>query len=98
MNSVKDIKNKKQSLSWLQNLTFDQLPKIENVAFIKDEIAFILNDGRIIYIPIKWSKKLLKATSKERQNFSNNGIHIFWDDVGEIIGIKNILFGKELFL
>jgi len=30
-------------------------------AFIRDEIAFILNDERIVYIPLSWSKKLQKA-------------------------------------
>jgi hypothetical protein len=98
MSSVKDIKNKTPSIDWIKDLNFNQLPKIENVAFIKDEIAFVLDDGRIIYIPVNWSKKLLKATTKQRQNFKNNGIHVFWDDVDEIIGVKNILFGKELFL
>lgn len=98
MNSVKDIKNKKPSIDWIKDLTFSQLPKIENVAFIKDEIAFVLDDGRIIYVPVNWSKKLQKATTKQRQNFKNNGVHVFWDDVDEIIGVKNILFGKELFL
>jgi hypothetical protein len=98
MNSVKDIKSKKLPINWVKDLSFNQLPKIDNVAFIKDEIAFVLNDGRIIYIPISWSKKLLKATVKQRQNLKNNGIHVFWDDVDEIIGVKNILFGKELFL
>ena len=98
MNSVKDIKNKKKATDWITNLSFDELPKIENVAFIKDEIAFILKDGRIIYIPINWSKKLLNANQKQRQNFKNNGVHVFWDDVDEIIGVKNILFGRELFL
>ena len=98
MNSVKDIKNKKHPLDWIYNLSFNQLPKIEDIAFIKDEIAFILNDGRIVYIPLNWSKKLLNATTKQKHNFKNNGVHIFWDDIDEIIGIKNILFGKELFL
>lgn len=79
-------------------MPFSQLPKIINVAFIKDEIAFELNDTRIIYIPLSWSKKLLKAKPAQRQNFKNAGIHVFWDDVDEIIGVKNILFGKELFL
>ena len=77
---------------------FNHLPKIDDVAFIKDEIAFILNDGRIIYTPVNRSKKLLKATTNQRKNFKNNGIHVFWDDVDEIIGVKNILFGKELFI
>ena len=88
------IKSKKLSVNWINDLSFNQLPKIEDVAFIKDEIAFILNDGRIIYIPVNWSKKLLTATHKQRQNYKNNGVHVFWDDVDEIIGVKNILFGK----
>jgi len=98
MNSAKNIKNKIPAADWVNNLSFNQLPKIKNVAFIKDEIAFVLDDGRVVYIPINWSKKLLKATPKQRQNFKNNGIHVFWDEVDEIIGVKNILFGKELFL
>ena len=98
MNSVKNIKNKIPATDWINNLSFNQLPKIKNVAFIKDEIAFVLDDGRVVYIPVNWSKKLSKATPKQRQNFKNNGIHVFWDGVDEIIGVKNILFGKELFL
>jgi hypothetical protein len=97
MNSVKAIKNKK-TMNWVTDLKFSELPSISDVAFIKDEIAFILNDGRIIYVPIKWSKKLKNATHQQRTNYKNNGVHVFWDDVDEIIGVKNILFGKELFL
>ena len=98
MNSAKAIRNKKQTQSWVSELSFKQLPKIKDIAFIKDEIAFVLNDDRIIYIPLSWSKKLQKAKPQQRQNFKNNGIHVFWDDVDEIIGVKNILFGKELFI
>ncbi|MEY4876555.1 MAG: hypothetical protein RL708_1704 [Bacteroidota bacterium] len=97
MNTVKDIKSK-NTLSWVSDLKLSDLPKILDVAFIKDEMAFVLNDGRIIYVPLKWSRKLNKATHKQRSNFKNNGAHIFWDDVDEIIGVKNILFGKQLFL
>jgi hypothetical protein len=79
-------------------LPFKQLPKIKDVAFIKDEIAFILDDERIVYIPLSWSKKLQKVKPRQRQNFKNAGIHVFWNDVDEIIGVKNILFGKELFI
>jgi len=98
MSSVKTIKNKRSSSGWINELPFNELPKIKNVAFIKDEIAFELDDERIIYIPLSWSKKLLKAKHAQRQNFKNAGIHVFWDDVDEIIGVKNILFGKELFI
>lgn len=98
MISAKSIKNKQTAMSWVSALPFSELPKISNVAFIKDEIAFVLTDGRIVYIPVSWSKKLLKATIKQRQNFTTNGSHVFWDEVDEIIGVKNILFGKQLFL
>ena len=60
--------------------------------------GFVLDDERIIYIPISWSRKLQKAKPGQRQNFKNTGIHVFWDDLNEIIGVKNILFGKELFI
>ncbi len=61
-------------------------------------MAFELSDGRVIYVPTKWGKKLLKATSEQRKNFKTNGMHVFWDEIDEIIGVKNILFGKHLFL
>jgi len=32
----------------------------------------------------------LKATPQQRHNFKNGGVHIFWDGVDEIIGVKNI--------
>ena len=98
MSSAKAIKNKNDAAGWISGLSFKQLPKIKDVAFIKDEIAFILDDDRIVYIPLSWSKKLQKAKPRQRQNFKNSGIHVFWDDVDEIIGVKNILFGKELFV
>lgn len=90
------VKNLKENNSL--EINFSDFPKINEVAFIKDEIAFILSDGRVIYIPLEWSKKLSNATVVQRKNYINNGYHIFWDDIDEIIGVKNILFGKKLFL
>ncbi len=98
MSSVKIIKSKKATTQPPMELSFIYFPKIKDIAFIKDEIAFILKDERVIYIPLNWSKKLSKATPAQRQNFKNSGIHVFWDDIDEIIGIKNILFGKELYV
>ena len=84
--------------NWISELKYSTLPSIKNVAFVKDEMAFELSDGRVVYIPVKWSKKLLKASQEQRKNFKTNGTHVFWDEIDEIIGIKNILFGKQLFL
>ena len=78
----------------INNLPFEQLPKINQVAFVGDEIAFVLDDDRVVYIPLVWSQKLLKASHDLRGNFKNNGYHVFWDDIDEIIGIKNVLFGN----
>ncbi len=100
MSIVKISKNNKSEKNheWVKNLSFDELPKIKNVAFIRDEIVFVLDDERVVFIPLNWSKKLLKANNKQRTNYKSNGYHIFWDEIDEIIGVKNILFGKELFL
>ena len=97
MNSAKVIRNRRKSSDWISDLSFVQLPRIKDVAFIKDEIAFVLDDDRIVYIPLAWSKKLTKAKPRQRLNYKNSGIHVFWDDIDEIIGVKNVLFGKELF-
>ena len=97
MNSAKTIKDHKTEHG-NEQLLFKNLPKIQQVAFIKDEIAFVLDDERVIYIPISWSEKLLNATETQRMNFKNSGIHVFWDDLDEIIGIKNILLGNQLFV
>ena len=77
---------------------FKDLPRIQQVAFIKDEIAFVLDDGRVIYIPLGWSEKLLKASEAQKMNFKITGIHVFWDEINEIIGVKNILLGNKLFI
>jgi hypothetical protein len=41
---------------------------------------------------------LQNATLAERKKFSFQDYFIFWDDLDEIIGIKNILFGQKLWL
>ncbi len=97
MSSAKAIKSHNPDFG-KEQFRFKNLPKIQQVAFIKNEIAFVLDDERVVYIPISWSQKLLNANDAQRMNFINTGIHVFWDDIDEIIGIKNILLGNKLFL
>jgi len=97
MNSAKTIKSLKAD-SAKEPLLFNDLPRIKQVAFIKDEIAFVLADGKVIYIPLIWSEKLSKATESQKMNYKNTGIHVFWDEIDEIIGIRNILLGNKLFI
>jgi hypothetical protein len=93
---MRTVKKIKSNTDWIKDIPFEQLPKIKQVAFVRDEIAFVLEDDRIVYIPLAWSKKLMKASNDIRANYKSNGYHVFWDDVDEIIGIKNVLFGNEL--
>ena len=76
MSFVKGIKNKRQETDRVSGISFKQMPKIKDVAFIKDEIAFVLNDERIIYIPLSWSKKLQRAKPRQRQ-FINSYFNIY---------------------
>ena len=44
------------SVNPVSELKLAELPTIESVAFMKEEIAFVLSDSRVKYIPLKWSK------------------------------------------
>jgi len=66
-------------------------PEFASIGFRGRYIYFKLDDGRKITIPISSFPKLDHATLKERENFHTNGVHVFWDDIDEIIGVKNIL-------
>lgn len=50
-------------------------------------------NGTDVTLPLNWLPKLAKATKKQRQNYEINGHVIFWDDVDEIIGVKNLFNG-----
>lgn len=68
------------------------LPIITNVWLDETRVHLDLEDGRSIAWPFAWSSVLAKATPEQRQHFSYSAYHIFWDDIDEIIGIKNVLY------
>lgn len=70
----------------------DDLPIIQNVWVDDTRVHMDLEDGRSIAWPFTWSPLLAKATPEQRQHFSYSAYHIFWDDIDEIIGIKNVLY------
>ncbi len=55
-------------------------------------------DGRVVTFPLNWSEKLLGASPEQRQEFEFNAHYIFWDNLDEIIGVRNILFGETHYL
>jgi len=72
------------------------LPDLVSVTVSETTIACAFDDGRSVTFPISWSDKLAVATPEQRQVFKFNAHFIFWDELDEIIGVRNILFGKKL--
>ncbi|HET6559180.1 MAG TPA: DUF2442 domain-containing protein [Prolixibacteraceae bacterium] len=72
---------------------FSELPTILSVTFDDDKVSFYLSDKRIITIPLHWIPKLEKAGQSTRENYKLSGHFIFWEEVDEIIGVKNLLNG-----
>ena|SRR6185312_7427161 len=66
-------------------------PEFLSVRFRGKQIYFKLDDGRAVTVPLISFPKLASATVGQRENYHTNGVHIFWDDIDEIIGVKNIL-------
>ncbi len=48
--------------------------------------------------PLAWSVKLLNAAPEQRQNVTFTPYNAFWDDIDEIIGVENVLYGEKLYL
>lgn len=72
------------------------LPDLTAVSVSETTVACTFEDGRSVTFPLSWSDKLLDATPEQRQAFEFNAHFIFWDEPDEIIGVRNILFGKKL--
>lgn len=73
-----------------------QLPDLSSVEVSETTVVCGFEDGHTVSFPLSWSRKLTEATPEQRQAFEFNAYFIFWDDIDEIIGVRNILFGKQL--
>ncbi len=89
-----NIQNKKSTKRSAISENFREMPAIEKVIFLNSYIEFHLSDGRIITIPLIWVSKLNNAIKAERANYTIRGHFVFWDEIDEIIGAKNLLNGS----
>ena len=89
---------KRSSKKSVQRPKFADLPTFTNVEVKIDSIWFSLSDGRTIITPLAWSKSLLNASIEQRSKLTISAYNVFWDDIDEIIGVENVLYGKELYL
>lgn len=81
-----------------KRLNLSELPTFTDVRVNSDEIVISLSDGRTVTILLAWSKLLGTASASQRSNFIVSAYNVFCDDIDEIIGVENVLFGKELYL
>lgn len=77
--------------------TLTELPLFVDVSFQHDQIWFVLSDGRTIVVPLSWSKLLSAATSEQRNRYTLSAYNIFRDELDEIIGVENVLYGRQGF-
>jgi hypothetical protein len=69
------------------------MPTFKSIVFEDENIAFHLSDNRIVTIPLNWVPKLEKVSKNILENYIIRGHFVFWEDVDEIIGVKNLLNG-----
>jgi len=75
----------------LNNSHIELCPEFVSLVYDERQIYFKLDSGRTVTVPLMSFPKLASATVGQRENYHTNGVHIFWDDIDEIIGVKNIL-------
>jgi hypothetical protein len=69
------------------------MPTFKSIVFDNENIAFHLSDHRIVTIPLGWVPKLEMASQNKRENYILRSHFAFWEEVDEIIGVKNLLDG-----
>ncbi len=76
------------------------LPTFMKVRVLKEHLIFVLSDGREIKIPLEWAEKIKNLETKQRRKVQiiGTGLHAYWEAADEYIGVKNVLFGNQLFL
>lgn len=77
----------------MQGSRLTEIPSFKSIDFEDENIAFRLSDNRIVTIPLHWVPKLESATNAVRENYILRGHFAFWEEVDEIIGVKNLLNG-----
>jgi hypothetical protein len=71
------------------------LPTFQAIEVGNDSIRFTLSDARVVEIPLDWSTRLAQATEAQQRQFVLSAYNVFWDEVDEIIGVENVLYGRE---
>jgi hypothetical protein len=63
----------------------------------KDRLEVILEDGRVIFVPLAWYPRLVAASRKALRNFEwiGKGIGIHWPEIDEDLSIEGFLRAQK---
>jgi hypothetical protein len=63
------------------------------VSCTRDALSVVLNDGRMVSVPLAWFPRLLDATPKQRAEWEliGGGIGIHWEAIDEDILVASLL-------
>ena len=63
------------------------------VSCSNETLTVVLDDGRIVSVPVTWFPRLSNATPKERRNWEliGGGIGIHWEAIDEDISVASLM-------
>lgn len=66
--------------------------RIKEVSVTEELITFYLMDGRVVSVPLAWSRRLSDATPAQRNNFEivGDGQGVHWPDVDEDLSVEGM--------
>ena len=64
-----------------------------DVSCSDDALTVVLDDGRILSVPLVWFPRLLNATKKQRNDWEliGGGIGVHWEEIDEDISVASLL-------
>jgi hypothetical protein len=70
---------------------------VKNVLIDAEMLTVVLDDGRVISVPLTWYPRLWHGTPEERANFRliGGGEGICWPDLDEDISVEDLLAGRR---
>ena len=76
----------------------DEQPRIRAVRIEGGLISADLIDGRVISIPLEWSRRLSAATAEQRNRYRiiGDGEGVHWPDIDEDLSVEAMLFPGEV--
>jgi len=70
-------------------------PLASKVTFDANDMSVELKDGRKLLVPLAYFPRLLKATDKQKQDYtiSGGGTGLHWEEIDEDICVKSLMMG-----